>query len=144
MKAPVRINDRVVGSLALLSRGHRAADIEGSVELLRTIPDVLDVRTVFPGISEIANELLPHEALTMVLADEGVGSSSTRGGPTTSRGPPALGASTDLSSVKRETLAEVLRECRWNKSQAARRLGLSRKQLYIRMRRYDLKEPPAV
>jgi hypothetical protein len=84
VRAPVRINDRVVGALALLSRGHRAADIEGSVELLRTISDVLDVRTVFRRISEIANELLAQEALTMVLAvEEGVGSISTRGGPTT-------------------------------------------------------------
>src|SRR6185295_8113344 len=35
-------------------------------------------------------------------------------------------ASTDLNTVERDTIAQVLRDCRWNKSQAARRLGLSR------------------
>src|SRR5258708_30663438 len=47
----------------------RAASIETSVELLRTISDVLDVRSVFPRISEISNKILPHDALTMVFHD---------------------------------------------------------------------------
>jgi DNA-binding NtrC family response regulator len=45
---------------------------------------------------------------------------------------------TDLGTVERTTIAKVLRDCRWNKSHAARRLGLSRTQLYVRMRRYQL------
>jgi two-component system response regulator FlrC len=60
---------------------------------------------------------------------------------TASRPPGAV--STDLGTVERETITKVLRECRWNKSRAARRLGLSRTQLYIRMRRYGLEEPVA-
>jgi transcriptional regulator with GAF, ATPase, and Fis domain len=47
---------------------------------------------------------------------------------------------TDLGTMERETIANVLRGCRWNKSDAARRLGLSRTQLYVRMRRYHLEE----
>jgi Bacterial regulatory protein, Fis family len=47
---------------------------------------------------------------------------------------------TDLGTMERETIAKVLRDCRWNKSDAARRLGLSRTQLYIRMRRYHVEE----
>jgi transcriptional regulator with GAF, ATPase, and Fis domain len=47
---------------------------------------------------------------------------------------------TDLGTVERTTIAKVLQECRWNKSDAARRLGLSRTQLYVRMRRYHLEE----
>ena len=35
----------------------------------------------------------------------------------------------DLGTMERETIAKVLRDCRWNKSDAARRLGLSRTQL---------------
>jgi transcriptional regulator with GAF, ATPase, and Fis domain len=50
--------------------------------------------------------------------------------------------STDLRSVERETIAQVLRECRWNKARAARRLGLTRTQLYGRMRKFGLEEPP--
>jgi DNA-binding NtrC family response regulator len=54
---------------------------------------------------------------------------------------PIANAATDLNSVEREVMARVLRECRWQKSKAARRLGLSRTQLYSRIRKYGL-EPP--
>jgi two-component system response regulator FlrC len=56
---------------------------------------------------------------------------------------PSQLATTDLNSVERETIAQVLHECRWNKSKAAVRLGLSRTQLYVRLRKYDLEQPPA-
>ena len=52
--------------------------------------------------------------------------------------PPIVDASTDLHSMERETILHVLREMRWNKSKAATRLGLSRMQLYGRMRKYSL------
>jgi transcriptional regulator with GAF, ATPase, and Fis domain len=48
---------------------------------------------------------------------------------------------TDLGVVERETIARVLSETRWNKSQAALRLGLSRTQLYVRLRKYGLEQP---
>ncbi len=51
-------------------------------------------------------------------------------------------AATDISALERETIARVLRETRWNKSSAARRLGLSRTQLYIRLRKYGLEPAP--
>src|SRR5262249_32661468 len=44
----------------------RAEAVETSLELLRTIADVLDIRTVFPRVSEIANKMLPHDRLTMM------------------------------------------------------------------------------
>jgi len=49
---------------------------------------------------------------------------------------------TDLNTVERDTIVQVMRDCHWNKSQAARRLGLSRTQLYVRLRKYDLEQPP--
>jgi transcriptional regulator with PAS, ATPase and Fis domain len=52
-------------------------------------------------------------------------------------------ATTDLGFVERKTIEQVLRDCAWNKSQAARRLGLSRTQLYVRLRKYDLLVPPS-
>src|SRR2546422_8262218 len=47
------------------------ATIESSVELLRTISGVLDIRTVFPQVSEIANKVLAHDLLTMMFDDRG-------------------------------------------------------------------------
>ncbi len=41
------------------------AYIATSVDLLRTIAEVLDVRTIFPRLSQIANRILPHDALAM-------------------------------------------------------------------------------
>lgn len=48
---------------------------------------------------------------------------------------------TDLHVVERETIQQVMHETGWNKSKAARRLGLSRTQLYVRLRKYDLEHP---
>jgi transcriptional regulator with GAF, ATPase, and Fis domain len=48
---------------------HRSAEVEASIELLRTISDVLDIRTVFPKVSALANQMLPHDALAMVFVD---------------------------------------------------------------------------
>ena len=48
-----------------------AADVESSVELLRTIAAVLDIRDVFPRISAIANKVVPHDLLTMMFHDRG-------------------------------------------------------------------------
>jgi len=45
--------------------------VESSVELLRTIAAVLDIRTVFPQISEIANKVVAHDLLTMMFNDGG-------------------------------------------------------------------------
>ena len=47
---------------------------------------------------------------------------------------------TDLSALERTTIAKVLQECRGNKSKAARRLGVSRTQLHLRIRKYRLEE----
>jgi transcriptional regulator with PAS, ATPase and Fis domain len=47
---------------------------------------------------------------------------------------------TDLRVVERTTIAKVLHEFRGNKTKAARRLGLSRTQLHLRIRKYRLEE----
>jgi len=71
MAAPMNSSQRLAEQArdAALERD-RAASVEASVELLRTISDVLDVRRVFPRISEIANKVLPHDALSMLFLDE--------------------------------------------------------------------------
>jgi transcriptional regulator with PAS, ATPase and Fis domain len=55
----------------------------------------------------------------------------------------APAVTTDLNAVERDTIEQVMRECRGNKSKAAKRLGLSRTQLYVRLRKYHLDQPAA-
>jgi transcriptional regulator with GAF, ATPase, and Fis domain len=47
---------------------------------------------------------------------------------------------TDLRATERRTIEQVLRETDWNKAKAARRLGLTRTQLYVRLRKYDIEK----
>src|SRR5467141_349342 len=51
-------------------------------------------------------------------------------------------ADVNLDALQRRTIARVLDQVRGNKSQAAKRLGLTRSQLYERLRKYHL-QPPA-
>jgi DNA-binding NtrC family response regulator len=56
---------------------------------------------------------------------------------------PVRSDTTDLGTMERDTITKVLKDCRWNKAASARRLGLSRTQLYVRMQRYGLDQPAA-
>ena len=47
----------------------RMRNVEASDELLRALATVLDVRQVFPRISEIAATVLPHDRLTLTFHD---------------------------------------------------------------------------
>jgi transcriptional regulator with GAF, ATPase, and Fis domain len=52
--------------------------------------------------------------------------------------PPSAMTGGDLRTVERATIEQALRDARYNKSQAAKQLGLSRKQLYVRLRQHGL------
>jgi transcriptional regulator with GAF, ATPase, and Fis domain len=54
--------------------------------------------------------------------------------PAANGGPPAM----PLQSMERAMIERALRDARFNKSKAARLLGLTRTQLYVRLRRYGL------
>jgi DNA-binding NtrC family response regulator len=47
-------------------------------------------------------------------------------------------ASGDLKAVERSLIERAMADARFNKSKAARRLGLTRAQLYAKLRRYGL------
>jgi DNA-binding NtrC family response regulator len=49
---------------------------------------------------------------------------------------------TNVRTVERELVQRVLTESGGNKSRAAKRLGLTRKQLYVRLRQYAEEERP--
>ena len=44
----------------------------------------------------------------------------------------------DLGTMERQTIESVLQQTDWNKAKTARQLGLTRTQLYVRLRRYGL------
>src|SRR6516164_662085 len=58
-----------MGEIGCVTTADCVAATESSVELLRTIAAVLDIRTVFPQVSAIANKLLSHNLLTMMFDD---------------------------------------------------------------------------
>jgi transcriptional regulator with PAS, ATPase and Fis domain len=47
-------------------------------------------------------------------------------------------ATQDLPTMERQTIEKILQQTDWNKSKTARRLGLTRTQLYVRLRRYGI------
>jgi transcriptional regulator with GAF, ATPase, and Fis domain len=58
--------------------------------------------------------------------------------------PAAPAAPGDLKSMERALIAQALADARFNKSEAARVLGLTRAQLYVRLRKHGLdKDTPA-
>ena len=46
-----------------------AVTLDLSEQLLRVLASVLDIRQVFPQVSAIANQVLPHDRMTMSLHD---------------------------------------------------------------------------
>ena len=51
-------------------------------------------------------------------------------------------ASTDLGTAEQEMILHVLEACEWNKAHAAKKLGVTRTQLYGRMRKYGIELEP--
>ena len=49
----------------------------------------------------------------------------------------------NLCAIERRTIESVMTQTHWNKSRAADRLGLTRTQLYGRLRKYELARPTA-
>jgi DNA-binding NtrC family response regulator len=54
---------------------------------------------------------------------------------------PSSGPATDLPTAERMAIEKALRESDGNKTRTARRLGLTRTQLYVRLRKYDIHTP---
>ena len=84
---------------------HRDANVEVADELIRALAGVLDIREVFPQVSEIARQALPHDRLTMTFHDKLGGSivmhaASNGDGPTAVRATPADPATFAAGSFK--------------------------------------------
>ncbi|MGE3188613.1 MAG: sigma-54 interaction domain-containing protein [Vicinamibacterales bacterium] len=68
-----------------------------------------------------------------ILCEEGVIDASAL-----SLMPAAEPIGTNLEALERQTIARVMHDAQGNKSRAARQLGITRAQLYVRLRRYGL------
>ena len=53
---------------------------------------------------------------------------------------PRVEGATDLRSLERDMIVRMLRQCGWNKVMAAKRLGLTRTQLYSRLHKYTIEQ----
>ena len=53
---------------------------------------------------------------------------------------PCGGMASDLRNLERDTIMSVLQDCDGNKAQAAKRLGLTRTQLYGRLHKYGIEQ----
>jgi transcriptional regulator with GAF, ATPase, and Fis domain len=82
--------------------------------------------------------LAPPQAVVREVPPDDTGESEdAKGAPRAADGAPGTGPE-NLQTLERTLIERALQKARFNKSQAAKQLGLSRRQLYIRMRRYDL------
>jgi DNA-binding NtrC family response regulator len=79
-----------------------------------------------------ASSRAPHHQ-SPGLAAEGLSAESLDVNSVTPLSPP-----TDLRATERRMIEQVLRETDGNKSKAARRLGFTRTQLYVRLRKRAL------
>ena len=52
--------------------------------------------------------------------------------------PAGVASAVELQSLERRMVEQALEKARFNKTKAAKALGLTRQQLYVRMRRYGL------
>jgi transcriptional regulator with GAF, ATPase, and Fis domain len=111
--------------------------------------NVRELRNVLERASILAEGgLITGQHLTVLEAPRRASAPSAAGAP--SRAPaPASGAAApgeppaaagELRSVERTMILEALRASRYNKTRAARRLGLTRAQLYVRLRRHGLQD----
>jgi transcriptional regulator with GAF, ATPase, and Fis domain len=81
-----------------------------------------------------------HLTLVPIIGPAAAPVAAVRSAPesVTTPEPPAIPAGADLETVERTVIARELEKARYNKSRAAKALGLTRAQLYVRMRRYGL------
>jgi len=78
------------------------------------------------------------EALRRASPERAETSGERRREASAERQPVAVAATGDLSAMERAMIGQALQQARFNKSKAAKALGLTRAQLYVRMRKHGL------
>ena len=108
-----------------------------SSRALRLMPDAIEalLRHDWPGnVRELRNVI---ERATIVCEDGAI-----RAEDLSLPAVPVLEVdTTDLDVLERRTIERVMRDAKWNKVRACRKLGISRTQLYLRLRKHGLENP---
>jgi transcriptional regulator with PAS, ATPase and Fis domain len=97
-------------------------------------PDALEalLKYEWPGnVRELRNVL---ERATIVCEDGVIQTSDLSLWPV----PPAMADTTEIGILERRAIERVMREVEGNKAKASRHLGITRTQLYMRLRKYGL------
>jgi len=102
--------------------------------LTRDARDALLQRRWYGNARELRNAL----ERAAILSESGLITSDHLPPELTVAGNSSSGTTTDLPTLEQQTIASVMKEVNGNKSKAARRLGLSRTQLYLRLKKYGL------
>jgi transcriptional regulator with PAS, ATPase and Fis domain len=100
-------------------------------------PDALDalVKYEWPGnVRELRNVL---ERATILCENGAIRPGDLSLWPV----PPAMLDTTELDVLERRTIERVMREVQGNKVKASRQLGITRTQLYMRLRKYGIERP---
>jgi transcriptional regulator with GAF, ATPase, and Fis domain len=82
--------------------------------------------------------LITSDHLTLVPATPPARPAADSEPATTPPAAPAAPGDGSLASVEKSLIEQALKEARFNKSKAAKQLGLTRTQLYVRLKRYGL------
>jgi transcriptional regulator with GAF, ATPase, and Fis domain len=122
----------LAGGEAAAARAHLARQRARTAQQPRAAI-LCDGKLITPEHLTFATAPLPARSAAIVPRAAGTEAAA---GARRSPSPPA--ASGELESVERTMIVDALQKSRFNKSKAARALGLTRQQLYVRLRRYGL------
>ncbi len=89
---------------------------------IRELRNILERSVLLCGKNVITPEYLPEKIKTLGSQDE----------------EQAAALSLDLSAREKELILTALNQCAWNKSESAKRLGITRNTLRYRIKKYDL------
>lgn len=109
----------------------------------RIAPDVMELLLGYPwpgNIRELANTI--ERAVVISSGDELTAADLSPAWLAAARAAQGLNRRPTLAAMTEAYVREILTECRGNKSEAARILGISRKNLYERLERSDLNSGP--
>ena len=94
---------------------------------VRELENVIERLVLLSRTDEVTTADLPEKLRQALRREESLQTSS----------PPAA---TSLKTAERDFILQVLQQCSWNKSRAARQMDISRKTLLYRMKKYAISE----